>query len=129
MGGSAGVSLDDAWGDSIDGGEEALGNVGGECTFEVPQSLRCIVNLSKIGRIVYLGPDVYLSQRVLQTADPGQQHVFIETIRHGSPIACQHINLLGEYDFSDERLEDSVGIFPAAWLTEQEKTLTKALKS
>jgi hypothetical protein len=29
---------------------------------------------------------------------------------HGSVIPWQHINLLGEYDFSDEKLRDSVGI-------------------
>ena len=31
---------------------------------------------------------------------------------HGSVISWQHINLLGEYDFSDEKLRDSVGIRP-----------------
>jgi MFS family permease len=30
--------------------------------------------------------------------------------RHGA--TTQHINLLGEYDFSDEKLRDSVGIRP-----------------
>ena len=34
---------------------------------------------------------------------------FIET---HSPIAWAHINLLGEYDFSDDKLRDSVGILP-----------------
>jgi hypothetical protein len=29
---------------------------------------------------------------------------------HGSVISWQHINLPGEYDFSDEKLRDSVGI-------------------
>ncbi len=27
-----------------------------------------------------------------------------------SPVAWAHINLLGEYDFSDEKLRDSTGI-------------------
>jgi hypothetical protein len=36
---------------------------------------------------------------------------------------------LGEYDYSDERLEDSVGLLPATWLTAQEEMLTKALNS
>jgi len=31
---------------------------------------------------------------------------------HGSVISWQHINLLGEYDFSDEKLQDNVGIRP-----------------
>ncbi|MGA7932688.1 MAG: hypothetical protein WCA35_03835 [Kovacikia sp.] len=29
-----------------------------------------------------------------------------------SVISWEHINLLGEYDFSDEKLQDSVGIPP-----------------
>ena len=29
---------------------------------------------------------------------------------HGSTVAWRHLNLLGEYDFSAEKLRDSVGI-------------------
>jgi hypothetical protein len=29
-----------------------------------------------------------------------------------SPMAWAHINMLGEYDFSDEKPRDSVGILP-----------------
>ena len=35
--------------------------------------------------------------------------VIIET---HSPVAWAHINLLGEYDFSDEKPRDSIGVFP-----------------
>ena len=70
---------------------------------------------------------VYLSKRIFKTADPDFQHLLIEAIRHGSPISWQHINLLGEYDFSDKRLEDSMGILPATWLTEKEGAFRKAL--
>jgi hypothetical protein len=38
--------------------------------------------------------------------------VFLDAVAHGSVISWQHINLLGEYDFSDEKLRDSVGIRP-----------------
>ena len=31
-------------------------------------------------------------------------------IRAGSVVAWQHINLHGEYDFADEKLQDSVGL-------------------
>ena len=31
-------------------------------------------------------------------------------VRHGSMVAWQHINLHGEYDFSDDKLQDSVGL-------------------
>jgi hypothetical protein len=33
-------------------------------------------------------------------------------VAHGSAVAWQHLNLLGEYDFSDEKLRDSIGIRP-----------------
>jgi hypothetical protein len=33
-------------------------------------------------------------------------------VAHGSVVAWQHLNLLGEYDFSDEKLRDSIGIRP-----------------
>ena len=32
------------------------------------------------------------------------------TVTNGSVISWRHVNLLGEYDFSDEKLEDTVGI-------------------
>ena len=38
--------------------------------------------------------------------------VFLDAVVHGSVISWRHINLLGEYDFSDEKLRDSVGIRP-----------------
>jgi hypothetical protein len=38
--------------------------------------------------------------------------MFLEAVAHGSVISWQHINLLGEYDFSDEKLQDNVGIRP-----------------
>jgi hypothetical protein len=33
-----------------------------------------------------------------------------DTVAHGSAVSWRHINLLGEYDFSDKNLRDSVGI-------------------
>jgi len=40
------------------------------------------------------------------------RQVFLDAVAHGSVISWQHINLLGEYDFSDEKLQDNVGIRP-----------------
>jgi len=34
----------------------------------------------------------------------------MESIKHGSVVSWQHINLHGEYDFSDDKLQDSVGL-------------------
>jgi hypothetical protein len=34
----------------------------------------------------------------------------LDAVAHGSTVAWRHLNLLGEYDFSAEKLRDSVGI-------------------
>lgn len=34
----------------------------------------------------------------------------LESIKNGSVVSWQHINLHGEYDFSDDKLQDSVGL-------------------
>ena len=43
---------------------------------------------------------------------PAKREECIQALRHGSAASWRHVNLLGEYDFSDERLKDSVGIKP-----------------
>jgi Tn3 transposase DDE domain len=40
------------------------------------------------------------------------RQILFQAIANGSVVSWQHINLLGEYDFSDEKLKDSVGIKP-----------------
>ena len=34
------------------------------------------------------------------------------TIASHSPMSWAHVNMLGEYDFSDGKLKDSIGILP-----------------
>jgi hypothetical protein len=41
---------------------------------------------------------------------PDMREAMLKAIASGSVISWQHINLLGEYDFSEERLQDSFGI-------------------
>ncbi|MCP5246808.1 MAG: hypothetical protein H6937_13005 [Burkholderiales bacterium] len=41
-----------------------------------------------------------------------QEDKLLSAISSHSPMSWAHINLLGEYDFSDEKLKDSVGIRP-----------------
>ena len=53
---------------------------------------------------------LYLSQKILNEKDVERRQDLIATIRRGSVVVWQHINLLGEYDFSDEKLKDSVGL-------------------
>jgi TnpA family transposase len=55
---------------------------------------------------------LYLSQKIKETIDPENRDKLIRAISNGSVVTWQHINLLGEYDFSEERLRDSVGIKP-----------------
>ena len=40
------------------------------------------------------------------------REILFQTIANASVVSWQHINLLSEYDFSDEKLQDSVGIKP-----------------
>jgi hypothetical protein len=40
---------------------------------------------------------------MVSTGKPG-----INTIKNGSVVVWQHINLQGEYDFSEETLKDSI---------------------
>ncbi len=53
---------------------------------------------------------LYLSQRLLDERDDERRQDLISAIRGGSVVAWQHINLHGEYDFSTEKLQDSVGL-------------------
>jgi hypothetical protein len=45
-------------------------------------------------------------------AAKAREEILFQAIANGSVVSWQHINLLGEYDFSDEKLQDSVGIKP-----------------
>jgi hypothetical protein len=53
---------------------------------------------------------LYLSQEFADLDDPANREAFLKALIHGSAASWQHVNLLGEYDFSEERLQDTVGI-------------------
>jgi TnpA family transposase len=55
---------------------------------------------------------LYFSQMISETMGPEAREILFQAIANGSVVSWQHINLLGEYDFSDEKLQDSVGIKP-----------------
>lgn len=55
---------------------------------------------------------LYLSHMLDRTKDAQSRKNLIRFIETHSPVAWAHINLLGEYDFSDEKLRDSIGILP-----------------
>ncbi len=55
---------------------------------------------------------LYLSQKLAEIEDPAKREELLRAVAHGSAASWRHVNLLGEYDFSDDRLRDSVGIKP-----------------
>jgi hypothetical protein len=55
---------------------------------------------------------LYLSQKLAEIDDPVKREEFLKAVAHGSAAAWEHVNLLGEYDLSEEKFKDSVGIKP-----------------
>jgi TnpA family transposase len=53
---------------------------------------------------------LYLSQKLEEIKDTADREAFLDAVAHGSAAAWRHFNLLGEYDFSEEKLRDSMGI-------------------
>lgn len=51
---------------------------------------------------------LYLSQKVHDSTSEKERKNLIHTIMNGSVVVWQHINLQGEYDFSEEVLKDSI---------------------
>ena len=50
----------------------------------------------------------YLSQKVHDASSETEKENLIHIIQSGSVVVWQHINLQGEYDFSDEVLKNSI---------------------
>ena len=55
---------------------------------------------------------LYLERQLEKMTDPEAKENLLQTIASHSPMAWAHINMLGEYDFSEEKLKDSMGILP-----------------
>lgn len=55
---------------------------------------------------------LYLARQLEKANAEVEKENLRHIIRHHSPMTWAHINMLGEYDFSDEKLKDSVGILP-----------------
>jgi TnpA family transposase len=53
---------------------------------------------------------LYLSRELAAEKNEKRRAELIEAIRHGSAVTWQHFNLHGEFDFSDERMVDSMGL-------------------
>ncbi len=52
---------------------------------------------------------LYLSRELNAEKNEERRTELIEAIRNGSVVAWRHFNLHGEFNFSDERMVDSVG--------------------
>ena len=55
---------------------------------------------------------LYLERQLKKMTDPEAKENLLRLIATHSPMSWAHINMLGEYDFSEEKLKDSMGILP-----------------
>ena len=55
---------------------------------------------------------LYLTQKIAEAIAADTRKALLESVAAGSAVSWHHINLLGEYDFSEDKLRDSVGIRP-----------------
>ena len=53
---------------------------------------------------------LYLSKEIKEETDEERKQELIEVIKNDSVMRWSHFNLGGEYDFSDEKMVDSVGL-------------------
>ena len=53
---------------------------------------------------------LYLEHKLATLRDAGQKQALTTAIASHSMLSWGHVNLLGEYDFSDEKLRDSFGL-------------------
>jgi len=64
---------------------------------------------------------LYLNQQLFQ-APPTERQALADAIARMSPVSWQHINLQGEFDFSDEALTDALRFDLSALLTVEWET-------
>lgn len=53
---------------------------------------------------------LYLTQQIADAESVERRQALIAAVRHGSVASWGHVNLHGEYDFSDDKLQDSMGL-------------------
>jgi cytochrome c551/c552 len=53
---------------------------------------------------------LYLSQKIAEEKNEDRRNELIAAVKNGSVAAWRHVNMSGEFDLSDERLRDSVGL-------------------
>lgn len=60
---------------------------------------------------------LYLERQLERLTEQEAKENLLSVVATHSPMTWTHINMLGEYDFSDEKLKDSVGILPPKSVT------------
>jgi hypothetical protein len=55
---------------------------------------------------------LYLARQIEKAPDVEVRENLLRLISTYSPMSWAHINMLGEYDFSEEKLKDTLGILP-----------------
>ena len=55
---------------------------------------------------------LYLARQIDKTTDLEAKENLLRLTAVHSPMSWEHINMLGEYDFSEEKLRDTLGILP-----------------
>ena len=64
---------------------------------------------------------LYLTNKQTEMPDEYQRQALLETVKGGSIITRKLINFYGEYDFSSEKLQNSVGLnLPPKWIERQD---------
>lgn len=53
---------------------------------------------------------LFLTRALDQEPDPAHKAELVEAMRNGSMATWRHFNLHGEFDFSDDKMVDSVGL-------------------
>lgn len=53
---------------------------------------------------------MYLTQKLKRIDNEENRERLLTAIKNHSPISWAHINLLGEYDFSEDRMQDTLGV-------------------
>ena len=60
---------------------------------------------------------LYLTQKIAEAESEERRQELLTAVRSGSVASWRHFNLHGEYDFSDEKLQDSIGLQAAKILS------------
>jgi TnpA family transposase len=53
---------------------------------------------------------LYLTQKIAEAESDDRRQELIAAVRHGSVASWGHFNMHGEYDFAEEKMQDSVGL-------------------